>query len=241
MAEGHAAPQPDDSVALDDPEAVERTLASYRERIHELEAQVAALTPIAAELRQELRALRTGLGSTAQFEPDEDDWVPENGSDPAHERWRAAALPPPLPRPVVVPRLVLEAAFLGLAAAVAALAELEAVWIAAVMAGAWVLVALSEWAAFAKQRRWRLDEVAPAIAEAGSPSWYVPPVERTVLEAPDRSESHTVVASLPAAETGELQALEEPDAGDEELEAPKRRFWRRRRAAAAAEDDPWEA
>lgn len=241
MSEGQPAPSPEEEVALDDREAVERTLATYRERIHELEAQVAALTPIAAELRQELRALRTGLGSTAQFEVDEEDWPAENGSDPSREHWAAGALPPPLPRPVVVPRLILEAAFLGLAAAVAALAELEPIWIAAVMAGAWLIVAVSEWAAFAKQRRWRLEEVAPMIGESGSPEWYVPPVERTVLEAPDRSESHTIVTSLPApAETGELQAVEPPDEGDE---APRRRrFWRRRKdAREAADGDPWEA
>jgi hypothetical protein len=240
MAEGDAAPPRIEDVPLEDREAVERALALYRDRVHELEAQVAALAPVAAELRQELRALRTGLGSTAHFELDEEDWPAENGSDPAHRSWAGPALPPPLPRPVIVPRLVLEAAFLALAAAVAALAELEPVWIVAVMAGAWALVALSEWAAYAKQHRWRLDEVAPLLEEQGSPAWYVPPVERTALEPPDRSESHTVVASLPAAETGELPVVDATES-DPDDEPPRRpRFWRRGRSEPEVTGDPWE-
>ena len=46
-----------------------------------------------------------------------------------------------------VPRFLLEAAFLVVAAAVAALAHLDAVEIVIVMAGAFVLVVVGEWAA----------------------------------------------------------------------------------------------
>jgi hypothetical protein len=240
MPDADPGPPRVEDVPLEDREAVEHALAQYRDRVHELEAQVAALAPVADELRHELRALRTGLGSTAHLELDDEDWPAENGSDPSRRGWNGAALPPPLPRPVIVPRLVLEVAFLALAAAVAALAELEPVWIVAVMTGAWALVALSEWAAYAKQRRWRLDEVAPLLEEQGSPAWYVPPVERTALEPPDRSELHTVVTSLPAAETGELQSVEVPE-GDTDPGAPRRRrFWRRSRDDAEVAGDPWE-
>ena len=223
-------------------EALERELAASRELVRELEAEVAALRPVAAELREELRelrALRAGLGSTAQFELDDEDWPAENGSDPGRSAWSVAG-PPPLPRPVVVPRLVLEAAFLALAAAVAALAELAPIWIVAVMAGAWLLVALSEWAAWARQRRWRLDEVAPLLEESGSPDWYVPPVERTMLEPPDRAESHTMVATLPAAETG-IQPAVELAAADDAEQPRKRRFWQRRKDDTLdGAGDPWE-
>jgi hypothetical protein len=216
---------------------LERELASSRELVHELESELAALRPLASELREELSAIRTGLGQTAELAPD--DWQGANGTRP-DPPFAGAAPPPPLPRPVIVPRLVLETAFLVAAAAITALADLDAVWIALVMAGAWVLVALSEWAAFAKQRRWRLDEVAPPLPEGGSPAWYVPPVEQTVLRGPDTSESHTVVASLPVEETGAQPAVSIEDTGVRP--APRRRFWRRRHGEAVdADGDPWEA
>ena len=52
-----------------------------------------------------------------------------------------------------VPRLLLEALFLAAVAAGAALANLDPAVIAAVMAGAWLLVALIEWAASRADRR----------------------------------------------------------------------------------------
>jgi hypothetical protein len=215
---------------------LERELAASRALVHVLEAELTSLRPLASELREELKALRTGLGQTAELAPGE--WAAANGSHP-EAPFAGAAPPPPLPRPVLVPRLILETAFLGAAAAVAALAELDAVWIVAVMAGAWLIVALSEWAAFAKQRRWRLDEVAPALAEVGSPAWYVPPVERTALRGPDAAESHTVVTALPAEETGVRPPV---PIEDTIVPAPRKRFWRRRRADEGETDgDPWEA
>jgi hypothetical protein len=221
-------------------QSLERELSASRELVHELEAELAALRPVAAELRQELRALRAGLGSTAELDPDDEDWHVGNGSGPGTPGFGGSATPPPLPRPVIVPRLILETAFLVLAAAIAVLADLDPIWIVAVMAGAWLIVALSEWAAFAKQRRWRLDEVAPMYGEGGSPAWYVPPVERTMLEPPDGAESHTMVTSLPADETGVQAAVSIEDTGEIAAE-PRRRFWRRRRTAEdEPAGDPWE-
>jgi hypothetical protein len=211
-------------------EALERELAASRGLVRELEAELAALRPVAAELRMELRAIRTGLGSTAELDPDDDDWPSANGSERSGALWSGAAPPPPLPKPVMVPRLILEAAFLALAATIAALADLSVLGIVGVMAAAWVIVALSEWIAFEKQRRWRLDEVAPLIGESGSPAWYMPPVEQTMLEPPDRSAAHTVV-SLPAGdETGIVPAYAAEDTG--EIARPRRRFWRKGRDVA---------
>ena len=108
------------------------------------------------------------------------------------------------------------------------------------MAAAWLIVAASEWAAFAKQRRWRLDEVAPPLVEGGSPAWYLPPVEQTVLEPPDRSESHTAVTSLPAADdTGVVPAPGVEETG--ELAPPRSRFWRRTQDDATTAGDSGEA
>jgi hypothetical protein len=212
---------------------LERELESSRELVHELEAELASLRPLASDLREELKALRAGMGQTAELRPG--DWPAANGGAPEAPPPTVVP-PPPLPRPVLVPRLILETAFLVAAAAVCALAELAAVWIVVVMAGAWLLVALSEWAAFAKQRRWRLDEVAPPQPELGSPAWYVPPVQQTLLRGPDDAESRTIVSSLPSEETGVR-----PPIVIEDTVVPKRkRFWRRR-DEQGLDDDPWEA
>ena len=214
---------------------LERELEASRELVHELEAELASLRPLASDLREELKALRAGMGQTAELRPA--DWPAANGGAPEPPPPTVVP-PPPLPRPVLVPRLILETAFLVAAAAVCVLAELDAVWIVVVMAGAWLIVALSEWAAFAKQRRWRLDEVAPPLPEVGSPAWYVPPVQQTLLRGPDAAESRTIVSSLPAEETGVR-----PPIVIEDTVVPKRkRIWRRHRdEPGGLDDDPWEA
>ncbi len=121
----------------------------------------------------------------------------------------------------MVPRLALEAVFLVLVALLAGLADLSTTAIVVVMAVAWALVVLSEWAAAAKRARWRLDSVATPLDEpaAGASDstgpWSIPVVEATVVEAPDRSESHTVVTKLPPEPEAEpepvLEAQPEPE------------------------------
>ena len=68
----------------------------------------------------------------------------------------------------------------------AAIAELEAPVIVALMVGAWVLVALAEWtAADAARRRAEAAYMplpGPGQGFASDPSWFAPPVERTVLD-----------------------------------------------------------
>jgi len=214
-----------------DRDAVASAFVAFQRRIGALEGAVAALEPVAADLR----ALRAGA---AAVEPDDADWAGTNGSA---RHAVSGSVPPPLPRPAIVPRLVLEAAFLAAVAAVAAIADLSAVWIVAVMAGAWVLVALSEWAAYRRQRRWRLDEVAPLIVESSDPAWFMPPVEATMIELPEASESQTMIARLPAGEATMAHAPPLEDDDEPEQEPRKRRFWRRHEAASAAGDDPWES
>jgi hypothetical protein len=113
-----------------------------------------------------------------------------------------------------VPRLLLEGLFLGACATAAAIAELEPVALAGVMVGAWVLVALIEWASSRADRR--RDELLsipppmPAAPASSDPSWFVPPVEQTLLDgAAHSTDSATAVTRLPAATEGQLEATVE--------------------------------
>lgn len=127
-------------------------------------------------------------------------WADDPDAAPAATFAWVSALEAPVRRRPAVPRMLLEGLFLAAVAAGAGLADLEAPVIAAVMAGAWVLVALIEWAASRADRR--RDEVrfvampAPPEPTPADAAWFVPPVEQTMLEggAPD---SDTLVATLP--------------------------------------------
>jgi hypothetical protein len=117
----------------------------------------------------------------------------------------------PVRRRPAVPRVLLEVLFLAAVATAAALAELDAPVIAGVMAGAWTLVALIEWAASrAEQRRDRIPALAlgaPPEPRPADPSWFVPPVEHTLVES--AADSPTAVTKLPPADleaTGERPA-----------------------------------
>jgi hypothetical protein len=132
-------------------------------------------------------------------------WDEEEAAAAASYAWVGSIEPAFRPRPTI-PRVVPEALFLIAVAVAAAVAELDAPVIAGVMAGAWVLVALIEWATSRADRRRDELELMPAPAPPepvqADPSWFVPPVEQTLLEAP--SDSVTAVAKLPP----ELQDLD---------------------------------
>ena len=244
-----------------DPLRVEEAFASFADRVRELET-------VAAELRTELHSLRAERAAVfAPPEPDPD-WPVEDSfvadSLGARPDWVAAAVPPPLQRPFTVPRLALEAVFLLLVALFAGLADLAPEWIALVMAGAWVLVAIVEWTAAVRRARWRLDEIPPPLEPAADTTgrWSAPVVEATALAQPDSSESRTVVAKLPAPaeaaedvepadtpapevapeaaaeDTEETEPQEEPEEEPEETgeqpAKPPRRGFFRRRATPAA-------
>ncbi len=234
-------PRTDDLPRSDDgfdPARVEEAFASFAERVHELES-------VAVELRAELRELRADRRTDQRPDPYADeDWPADAGfaGRASSPDW-VASVPPPLLRPVAVPRIVLEGAFLLAVALLAGLADLDAVWIVLVMAAAWALVALSEWTAAAKRARWHLDEIAPSVAPDGDPAaestgpWSMPVVEATAVEAADDSESRTVIAALPAdppAETADAP-------GEPGPEPARRRFrLRRHRPATTGTADPWE-
>lgn len=128
-------------------------------------------------------------------------WNDDVEAPPAPSYAWVGAIEAPLRRRPAVPRLLLEALFLAAVAVAAALADLDAAVIAAVMAGAWVLVALIEWAAARADRR-REERVlmpppAPPAPVPADPAWFVPPVEQTLLETP--ADSVTAVTKLPPA------------------------------------------
>jgi hypothetical protein len=95
----------------------------------------------------------------------------------------------PRSRAARVPWLLLEITFLAAVAVGVAVADVHWEAIVAVMAGAWVLVALAEWTAARAARR-RVEAAyspVPVYGEAlaSDPSWFAPPSERTVLDTRD--------------------------------------------------------
>lgn len=221
---------------------VDEAFAAFADRMRELES-------IAGELRAELRTLRAErAGIRRAAEPlDEEEWPVEPGLSNAglgpSPDW-VASVPVPIVRPVAIPRIALESAFLLLVALFAGLADLSAAWIALVMAAAWGLVAISEWAAATKRARWRLEDVAAPLplpgetaAESTGP-WNMPVVEATAVELPDVSESHTVVAQPPV----DAKLAPSEDVAVESAAKPVRKgIFRRRHRASETAADPWEA
>jgi hypothetical protein len=120
--------------------------------------------------------------------------------DIATRTW-ISALEVPAPRRPTVPRFLLEVLFLCACAVAAAIAELEALAILGVMVGAWVLVGLIEWAASrADRERDELLYAPPPVPGApapptADPAWFSPPVEHTMLDVGDASE--TAITRLP--------------------------------------------
>jgi hypothetical protein len=161
----------------------------------ELAASVRALSDRIEALQADVR--RLGGSGLPSGEPGWDGQDEPPATAPSYA-WVSSVSAPVRRRPSV-PRLLLEILFLAAVAAAAAVAKLDAPVIAGVMAGAWLLVALIEWAA--ARADLRSQEVpgfasgAPAEPLPADPSWFVAPVEQTLVEpAPD---SPTAVTRLP--------------------------------------------
>lgn len=175
--------------------ATESTQAG-REPAEDLAKSVRALADRIEALQADVR--RLGGPALPSGEPGWDDDVEPPRA--ASYAW-VGAIEAPVRRRPAVPRLLLEALFLAAVAVAAALADLDAAVIVGVMAGAWVLVALIEWAAARADRR--RDELvlmpapAPPATVPADPAWFVPPVEQTLLETP--ADSVTAVTKLPPA------------------------------------------
>jgi len=157
----------------------------------EVAGAVERLTEQIAELHEEVR--RLGAESPLPARADEAAAQPPPGS----YAW-VGALDSPVRRRPQMPRLLLEGLFLAAAAAAAAIADLEPAAIAGVMVGAWVLVALIEWAASRADRRQErpVYVATPSVPAPADPAWFSPPVEHTLLEGA-AGEGDTAVTRLP--------------------------------------------
>lgn len=148
-----------------DREAVRLAFDSFYRHAAQLDASLRTLEAVevfrrdADALRNDLRALRAlGLGGGGQLEPG---WTARS-----YERRRTEV-------PGVLLRLVAESALIIAVAVVVGVANLESSLIVALMAGAFVIVALSEW--LAARARFVPPAVAflPARDEGGEPAPYV--------------------------------------------------------------------
>lgn len=193
MSDDDRLPRIDDLPAGDgfDRRAVEDALSAYQSRVRELETAVRVL-----------RSPRTAPSPLPAYLEDDESWPGLDAEVGPAPDW-VSDVPPPLPRPLVVPRLALEGAFLVLVAFGSALAGVGATGIVLLMGVAWALVAGSEWIAAARRARWRLEQVALVPVAPGelvheeTDPWAVPPVELTAMAQADGSESRTMVARLP--------------------------------------------
>lgn len=164
--------------------------------------ELRALTEEVVSLRAEIESLRA-RPALPEVEELDDPTPSEPGTTPSHA-W-VGSLEQPVRRTPRVPRLLIEGVFLVAAAALAALADLEPVWIAAVMAGAWLIVVLAELAAAAAERRRAARYAAvpqPPQPVAPDAAWLSPPVDRTLHDVGRRTgkPADTLVAGLPRAD-----------------------------------------
>lgn len=172
-------------------DAIAASLRELSERIEQLQGEVRRYGPVLPEADAE--------------------WA-EQSKGPASYAW-LSALDPPVRRRPTVPRMLLEVLFLAAVAVAAALAELDAAAIAGVMTGAWVLVALIEWASSRADRR-RAEIMLrpppePPQPLPADPSWYVPPVEQTLLDGGGSTDAATGVAKLPPSPPPEVETTAE--------------------------------
>ena len=174
------------------------------------------LADVVRELSDRIEALQADvrrLGGPG-LPASEPGWSDDDDPGATSFAWVNAVSAPVRRRPTV-PRLLLEVLFLVSVATATAIAELDAATIAAVMTGAWVLVALIEWAAARADRNRNAIPVyvpeMPVERPAADPAWFVPPVEHTLLE--PAAESPTTVTKLPPA-PDDLEATVERRAGD---------------------------
>jgi hypothetical protein len=154
------------------------------EALARIERQVGALN---AEVRR--------LGSVSALPTQDEQRIPLPG---AYD-W-LGALAVPTRRTPQLPRLLLEGLFLAAVAAAAAIAKLDAVAIAGVMIGGWVLVAAIEWTASRADARVEMPTYAPVLATPpeDDSAWYSPPVEQTLLDGRS-GDPVTAVTRLPPA------------------------------------------
>jgi hypothetical protein len=201
-----------------DPERVREAFDAFYRHLARLDATLRTIEAVevfrgqADELRKELRALRTA-GWTQQ------PWLPSYAT-------REAARPGV---PEAVFRWALEACFVIAVPVAASVADLRSLWIVVAAAGAFAIVAITEWAA--SRERDVLPALVPAPAappapvEEPEPAAVLPPVEPAPGEATEwtlpppaeepekepQQEELTVVGAAKAAEPEPEPELLEPE------------------------------
>jgi hypothetical protein len=160
------------------------------------------LSQAVADLQAEVQALRAESRALPSGGDDRHGWDDRSTGSRDPLAW-VHAVESPRVRQRPVPQLLLEIVFLIAVAVAAVIAELGTAGIVAIMAGAWALVALAEWAA-AREARQRAEAIymplpAPGRGFGTDPSWFAPPVERTVLDVEEVGED--TAARLPPSTT----------------------------------------
>src|SRR5438067_3206733 len=199
-----------------DPERVREAFDAFYRHLARLDATLRTIEAVevfrdqAVELRKELRALRTA-GWTQQ------PWLPSYSSS---EQARVGP-------PEAVFRWALEACLVIAAPVGAYAADLRPLWIVVVTAGAFVIVALSEWISWREQPLLPARAAAaPPVEEAASPP-PLPPVPEPEPEPVEPRAAQPTEWALPLP-SAEEPVAEEPVAEEELTEI----------APAAAEPEP---
>jgi hypothetical protein len=164
-----------------------------REDPEELLGAVRALATQVGGLQAELHALRQegrALPSDNGERPGWDEGRPLVRESPSWVR----TVDSPRSRGLAVPWLLLEILFLIAVATLAAVAGLDAPAIAALMVGAWLLVALAEWVAARGAMRERAlvyGTTAPQVGLPDDPSWFDTDGAETALDLAARDRTTT--------------------------------------------------
>lgn len=200
-------------------EAVRAAFDAFYRHAAQLDASLRALEAVevfrrdADALRNDLRAIRA-LGLGGESEPS---WATQT-----YERPRTQV-------PAVALRLLGEAALIVAVAVIAGVANLRAAWIVALMAGAFLVVALSEWLAA------RAQFVSPASGFVGSEVLEPAPyVETPVAPAPAPA---AAPAPAPAWGVEDSAVVEPEDPGEPDEETEPEALT----VVGAPAVDPWEA
>ena len=222
-------------------EAVREAFDAFYRHAAQLDASLKALEAVevfrrdAMELRNDLRSLRAlGIGG-------------------AELSWTSSAWTYERPRrelPAAVPRLAGEAGLVIAVAVIAGAAHFRAWLIVALMAAAWLIVALSEWLAARARTRVPASFYEPLVVEeALEPAPYVeaPAVCWSAFEAPadaePEAEELTVIEPAdeePPRRRGLFGRRREEEAEPSVEEVPEPPSHVRVLAASEVEADPWE-